>query len=154
MDELELQKVIAKMIFQSPDDAAIHALNKVTEPTYEMGGVVYQDPQGFYSHSDPTGNARTGKFTAEVRIPKAAKPIAIYHTHPGHGDDAELSERFSSDDVKVANQMKMLSYIRAMESGNIKKYEPGKTSTDTQGVGLRKTRDATGDLIYANVGKK
>lgn len=151
MDELELQKVLAKLIFQSADDAAIHALNKVTEPQYEMGGVIYQDNRGMYSFSDPAGDKRTGKFKVEASIPKSATPKAIYHTHPGYGDAAALAESFSDDDIKVANQLKMMSYIRAMDSGNIKKYEPGHTPVTSVGTGLRRTKESLGDTIYAKV---
>lgn len=153
-DGLDYQKVLAKLIFQNPDDAAVSALNKITEPHYEMGGVIFKDKQGFYSTSDPQGDERTGKFRAEARIPKSSTPVGIYHTHPGFGDEKDLAELFSSDDVNVANKMKMLSYIRAMESGNIKKFEPGKSSVNTQGIGLRKTKDSTGSLIYANTDEK
>lgn len=153
MDELELQKVIAKLLFRSPDEAAIDALNKITEPTYELGGVVYKDKDGFYSYSNPQGDERSGKFKAEVRIPRSATPTAIYHTHPGYGDAAEPAESFSPDDVKTADQLKMLSYIRAMESGNIKKYEPGKSKTESLGFGVHRGKQATGETVYAKVEK-
>lgn len=151
MDEekLELQKVLARMLFKTPDEAAVYALNKITEPSYELGGVVFKDKAGLYSPSEAAGNKRTGKFEAEVRIPKGSTPVAIFHTHPGYGDEAALAENFSGDDIKVADQMRMLSYIRAMNSGNIKKYEPGKTPIDTAGIGLRKTKQSRGDLIFA-----
>ncbi len=148
-DPLEYQKTLAKLIFNSPDDAAVRALNRVQDPTYEQGGVVYQDKNGFYSFSEPQGNQRTGKFEAEVKIPKSAKPVAIYHTHPGYGDAAEFAENFSPDDLKMAHQLKLLSYIRAMDSGNIKKFEPGKTKTDAVGFGVHKGKFSPGDLIYA-----
>jgi hypothetical protein len=148
-DELDYQKVLAKLIFQNPDDAAVSALNKISEPHYEMGGVVYKGKDGYFGYSEPQGDQRTGKFRAEARIPKSSTPVGIYHTHPGYGDEKDLAEMFSADDVDVASKMKMLSYIRALNSGNIKKFEPGVTPVNTQGIGLRKTKDATGSLIYA-----
>jgi len=143
-DELALQKVIAQRLFQSSDEAAKYALNSVTDPTYELGGVVFQDPQGLYTTSEPVGNKRTGKFEATVRIPKGSKAVGLFHTHPG---DPSLSETFSSDDVHVADTLKMLSYIRAMESGQIKKYEPGVSRIDTAGTGLKRTKISRGDTI-------
>jgi len=151
-DGLEYQKVLAKLIFGSPDEAAVSALNKISEPRYEMGGVVYRDKYGNYSYSDPQGDERTGKFKAEASIPKSATPVAIYHSHPGYGNEADLAENFSTDDVNVANKLKMLSYIRAMDSGNIRKFEPGVTSTQTAGSGLRRSKQSSGDLIYQKVG--
>lgn len=148
-DPLALQKVMAKLIFRSPDEAAISALNKIKEPTYEMGGVVYRDKDNYYSFSEPGGDERTGKFKVEASIPKSATPTAIYHSHPGYGDAADLAESFSPDDVKVADKMKMLSYIRAMASGNIKKYEPGKTKVDSVGSGLNRGKQSQGEMIYA-----
>lgn len=144
-EKLEYQRVLAKMLFQTPDEAAIHALNKITEPNFEMGGVVYKDKHGFYSASDPQGDQRQSKFKAEVRIPKSATPYGIYHTHPGV---ESTNEQFSPDDIKVANEMKMASYIRALENGKIKKYEPGKTSVKSSGTGLSKGKLSDGDLIY------
>lgn len=148
MDELEKQKVLAKLLFRTPDEAAIQALNRIEEPRNELGGVIYRDKQGYYSFSEPQGNERTGKFEAEVRIPKSATPAAIYHTHPGYGEEAPLAESFSDDDIKMAKQLKLLSYIRAMDSGNIKKYELGKTKTDDIGFGVHKGKSTLGDLIY------
>lgn len=152
-DELALQKVIARLLFRSPDDAAVDALNKIQEPRYELGGVVYKDKNGFYSYSDPEGDERTGKFKATVRIPKSATPMGVFHTHPGYGEDAKTAENFSSDDVKLADQLKMLSYIRAMDSGNIKKYEPGVSKTEFVGSGLRGGKQSAGQTIYAKVEK-
>jgi hypothetical protein len=152
-DKLELQKVLAQLLFLSPDDAAIDALNKIKEPTYEMGGVIFKNEDGQYTYSEPQSRESRDKFKATVAIPKGSTPAAIYHTHTGYGKDAEPAENFSPADVEVAKKMKMLSYIRAMESGNIKKYEPGKTHTQTVGMGIGSVKNSRGDLIYAKAEK-
>src|ERR1044072_7780484 len=136
MDELEEQRVLAQKMrefFSSPDEAAISALNKILEKNYELGGVITQSGDRFFA-SEPQGNKNTGKFEARVKIPKGEKPVAIYHTHPFEPGNSD-AERFSPGDVEIANRMKMLSYIRALESGKIKKYTPGKSRTYLRGRG-------------------
>lgn len=53
MDDLELQKVLARHIFSNPDAAAIHALNRISETGYELGGGIYKDAAGRYTATDP-----------------------------------------------------------------------------------------------------
>ncbi len=152
-DPLALQKVIARLIFRTPDEAAVSALNKINDEKYETGGVIYKNGQGYYSFSEPKGSEDVGHFMAEARIPKSATPAAIYHSHPGYGADEKMAENFSPDDIDVANKMKLLSYIRAMSSGNIKKFEPGKTKIESVGSGARRQNLASGDLIFSKVDK-
>lgn len=126
MDDLELQKVLAQRIFMTQDEAALDALSRIAEPKYELGGIIYQDKGGRFLYSAPQGDQKTGKFSATVSIPASAKVAGIYHTHPeGHGDP----ELFSPDDVRTADAMKLASYIKALSSGNVRKYMPGATST-------------------------
>ena len=129
-EELAAQRVLAKRLrefFSSPDEAAINALNKIAEKKYETGGILYSEGDKFYA-SEPQGQKKAGQFQAKVSIPAGAKLAGIYHTHPGRQDDSD-AELFSTDDVDVANRMKMQSYIRALDSGNIRRYDPGKSRT-------------------------
>jgi len=148
-DTIAEQKVLSKRIFLTPDEAAVDALRRITEAKYELGGVIYSDPSGRYMYSDPQGDQRTGSFRAEVRIPKNAKPVALYHTHPHMVEgEQKLSEMFSADDVKTANAMKLASYIRSMASGNIRKYHPGVTPTRPEGGSrFSRGRISEGELL-------
>lgn len=128
-----MQKVLAQRLrefYSSSEEAALAALSKIDPMLgYELGGLVWQEPDGRYYHSDPAGNEKTRKFEVRVRIPKGSKPTALYHGHPAEGDHDTEGELFSPDDVDVANNMKIQSYIKAMASGNIRRYEPGVSKT-------------------------
>jgi proteasome lid subunit RPN8/RPN11 len=149
-DELEEQKVLAKKMrefYSSADEAAVAALNKILENKYELGGVISQAGDRFYA-SDPMGDKKSATFTARVMIPKGEKPVGLYHSHPGaEGEQADL---FSADDVDVANRMKMLSYIKILNSGDVKKYEPGRTKTRPLSRSDRRTV-SDGDLLKQEV---
>lgn len=130
MDELELQKVLAKKLFRSADDAAVDALNSIKDPSREMGGVIYRSPDNYYRYTDPTGSKQRDHFEITVAFPKNAKGEAIYHSHPQFDKGDSMAEYFSGDDIKSAHDLKMLSYIKALQSGNIRKYEDGKSAVD------------------------
>ncbi len=123
-DELEYQKVLAKRLFRSPDSAASYALGTISDPKYELGGLVFKDPQGYYTYSDPYGSGKEGQFRIRVKVPEGSKPAAIYHTHPG--DHADF-DAFSPADVEAAKDLKLLSYIKILKTGDIRKFEPGKS---------------------------
>lgn len=123
--ELAEQKVRAKRVFRSPDDAAVDVLNRIAESMYESGGVVYRDKRGQYSYSAPMGNQQTGKFEATAQIPQSAQLSAIYHTHP----DGPQSELFSPEDVNLARDRRLQSYIKVMKSGDIRRFDPKSSST-------------------------
>lgn len=142
-EELEFQKVRARRIFQTLDDAAMDVLGRITEPTYEVGGGIWRDKQGFYSYSDPAGSRGTSEFAAEISFPKSATLAALYHTHPG---DSKLSDYFSPHDVQLANRMGLTSYIKVIENDLIRRYSPG-MPTQTQGTGLRRGKISMGDIV-------
>jgi hypothetical protein len=128
-EELELQKVLARRIFPNLDEAAVDALSRIKDTDYELGGVLFRDAKNFYSYSDPSGNAKTRQFEARVKIPPGQKLAGIYHTHPAQGMHDPEGERFSPNDVAIADAMKLVSYIKAIGSGNIRKYHPGVSKT-------------------------
>lgn len=144
-DPLELQRVMARRLYTSADDAAVDTLNKIDESHYEQGGVIFKHG-GIYSTSEPAGDKRTGQFTVNVKVPKGETPVGIYHTHPG---EARMSEKFSPEDVKAATQLKMMSYIRALESGQVRKFEPGVSGTQSVGTGLGRGSISPGQVIFA-----
>lgn len=107
----------------SKDQAAVTALNKGgnTKDIREIAGAIYQNAQGQYCYSIPVqGKEEHFQFRAQTSPDQTM--VGIYHTHPGRGDDAQI---FSPDDVATANQLKMQSYIKALQSGVIKRYDPG-----------------------------
>jgi len=150
-EELEAQRVLAKKLrefFSSSDEAAISALNKISDKQYETGGIIFSEGDKFFA-SEPQGQKKAGQFQARVTIPAAAKLAGIYHSHPGRQDDSD-AELFSTDDIDVANRMKMLSFIKALDSGNIRKYEPGKSRTRPHSRTDRRTV-SEGELLKQQV---
>lgn len=129
MDELELQRVLAQRLFANPDEAAIHALNSINEQGYELGGGIFRDSAGRHTYSEPQGNKKTRTFEARLRIPPGTKLVGMYHTHPADGVDESAGRQFSQNDVEIANQLKLLSYIKTLSDGNVRKYTPGVTPT-------------------------
>ena len=147
MDDLELQKVLAQRIFLNSDDAAIDALSRIAERGNEVGGVIYRDQGGRHMYSEPQGQKNSRAFSATVTMPKGSKVSGVYHTHPGVGPEASLAEYFPQHDMDVADQLKVASYIRAMQSGNIRKYMPGVSPTRYKGSGINRVKVSQGELL-------
>lgn len=152
-EELEEQRVLAAKLrefFSSPDEAAISALSKITEKKYELGGIISQAGDRYYT-SEPMGDKRTGSFTARVKLPQGERAVGLYHSHPSamHESIGD-SELFSPGDVETAQRMKMLSYIKALASDKIKKFEPGKTNVRLYGRGDRRTV-SDGELLKQKI---
>lgn len=151
MDDIEFQKVLARHIFGNPDEAAIHALSRISERDYELGGGIYGDSAGRYSYSDPQGNQKTRTF--EARVPWTTpdgKLVGMYHTHPTDGIGDTDNKYFSPHDVAVADQLRLMSYIKSLRSGDVRKYEPGVTKTISRrvpGRGMESERYSKGELM-------
>lgn len=108
------------------DQAAITALTNAGQVsnTRETGGAIFQNQQGQYCYSIPvSGNSPQAEhFQLRAQSTPEQKVVGVYHTHPGGGGDN--AAQFSPDDVNVANQLKMQSYIQALKSGVVKRYDP------------------------------
>lgn len=106
----------------SKDQAAVKALSNAGSPSdmTETGGALFQNAQGQYCYSIPV-SGKAEHYQLRAQSTPEQKLVGIYHTHPGRGSDAEV---FSPDDVNIANQLKMQSYIKALQSGAVKRYDP------------------------------
>lgn len=143
--ELGPLEVLAMRIFLSPDDAAIDTLNRITEKNYEMAGGVIRDRAGFYSTTKPQGNKNPGAFEIDLRFPKSSKLVGLYHTHPG---EQLKADKFSHGDVEIAQQLKVLSYIRALEANKIFKFEPGVSNVRSEGSGTKSQKYSVGQMLF------
>lgn len=112
----------------SKDQAAVEALNRTLAGIHEVGGAIFQNEKGEYCYSIPVGNERNRRFKLRAQSTPAQKLAGIYHTHPPEGAE-EQSQYFSHDDINMAEQLKMASYIKVLRDGAVKKFEPGTTRT-------------------------
>jgi proteasome lid subunit RPN8/RPN11 len=111
-------------------------------PKVEQSAALFQRPDGKFSYSAAVTNSDHDNFGMRVQLPKGTQLAAIVHSHPGHDD---LGQYFSSNDIDIANQLKVPSYIRFLRDDSIRKYVPGQTSTQNlRGYG---THVATGDAL-------
>lgn len=113
--------------FSTPDEAAIYALRQVPAITrlHERGGVVFAW-QGHYWFTSPAGG-NNGYSPGDLHflIPRGAKIVALYHTHPV----GPLSTMLSPEDVQLANDKNWVSYVGMFQSNAIVRYVPHVTPT-------------------------
>lgn len=129
--------------FDSLDQAA-HEVSRDfgKQPKIEQSAALFQRPDGKYSYSAAVTNTDHDNFGMRVQLPKGTSLAAIVHSHPGSDD---LGQYFSANDIDVANQLKVPSYIRFLRDDSIRKYVPGQTATQNlRGYG---THVATGDAL-------
>lgn len=92
----------------------------------ETAGVVFKDPAGqFLCSTTVPGSA--DHFEFRVGVPRGVSLGAILHSHPGKDAYGQV---FSPDDIKMANQLKLPSYVRFMDANDTRVYRPGVTATE------------------------
>jgi len=72
---------------------------------------------------------------------------AIYHTHPGSDVNGQY---FSPNDIAIAKQLAVPSYVQFLKDGSVRSYTAGKTQTQslsTDGSRFAMTRVAHGDPL-------
>lgn len=134
----------------SPDEAA-DAVSKSFggTPTGEQAAVIFQRPDGSHVYSTIAPQTDHDSFALRAQMPKGYKLSGIVHAHPGQDDQGQV---FSPNDLNVANQLKVPSYIRFLKDNSIRKYTPGKTATqdyrmDGQVKSLKTWQVAKGDPL-------
>jgi len=108
-------------------DASIRAVYGGLQPDeiHEHAGVILQDPNGKYYYTKPITSSKHDAFEVHAGLQKGWKLAGIYHTHPGKDKDGQV---FSPDDLNVAAQLKVPSFVRFAD-GSIRQYQAGKTPT-------------------------
>lgn len=110
------------------DSSAGKALSGITGPAQtEQAGVLFQRPDGKYGRSTTIASTQHDHFKLRAQVPQGHKIAGIFHTHLGSDRNAQF---FSPDDIEMANQLKVPSYIRFAD-GSVRKYVPGKTIIGT-----------------------
>jgi len=100
------------------------AINAST--TDECGGLIWKHNDVF-CYSDPVTIGNGYEFAARSgKRPDGAVFVALYHTHPSLDDTGKL---FSVNDVKVAKELNVNSYIYSFADKKTRCFIPGKDST-------------------------
>lgn len=131
--------------FQTSDLAAVAALNAIADAEKEHGGVLFKNADGLYGYSVPVpGSGHDFELRARFN-PKLYSLAGIYHTHPPD-DDSHL---FSPSDIDMAARLKLLSYIKVLSNGEIRRFDPATSdaSRDRRSVARRRLVTSEGDLV-------
>jgi hypothetical protein len=114
-------------------DAAAHALASSfggDSGGLETAGVIYQCPDGKFRYSTSIGG-RDDSFELAAQIPKGYTLAAIVHTHPGKDAQGQV---FSPNDLKVAQSLKLPSYVRFLNDNSLRRYVAGQTPTQSMNI--------------------
>lgn len=104
--------------------AAQAALTGIDHPNgNEQAGVILKGPDGKFYPTAPVSNGQD-QFSLRLELQHGWSIAGIYHNHPG---DNEGAQYFSPDDIRVANQFKVPSYILFAKDKAIRSYTPGQT---------------------------
>lgn len=132
-------------LFDSTDLAASALADKFggDKQALETAGVILHGPDGKYRYSTSVGG-RDDSFQLAAQIPKGHTLAAIVHTHPGADAAGQV---FSPNDLKMAQQLKLPSYVRFLNDGSTRMYQPGKTATQNMPSGRFSIKVAKGDPL-------
>ena len=107
--------------YKSAQEAAIAGLRSLKQQNAEWGGgVLYNPATGMYAYTQPTSQGDGYHFSARIQMPRGWQLSAIFHTHPS-GDNSLM---FSGDDVNMAQQLKVPSYILPADDNKIRLFDP------------------------------
>ena len=112
----------------------------------EYGGLVYRNPDGTYSYTEPKRGARideTGQQFVKIPddlAPKGSKPVGDYHTHGSNSDQTDTSFdcvlcNFSQQDMRGRDIKERLGYL-GTPYGEVKKYTPDPNKEKKGGIDL------------------
>jgi proteasome lid subunit RPN8/RPN11 len=113
------------------------------DPKTENAGVLYVDSSGKYRMSIPTVQHDEG-FKLRIPATPEEKLAGIFHTHPGTDQTAQW---FSPNDIDVAGQLKVPSYVYFENNHEMRKYVPGVTKTEMHNIDYKRQTVSRGDLI-------
>ena len=109
-------------------DAAAHVLANLFAKggNNETAGILYKTPSGKYVYST-TLQGDGDHFELRAGVPKGHSIAGIVHTHP---TDDPASQVFSQNDIDVASQLKVPSYVRFLHDNSTRKFVPGVTKAE------------------------
>lgn len=106
-------------------DQAAHEISKnfAQQPQIEQSAALFKTPAGYQTSAVVT-NSDHDNFGMRVQLPQGVTLAGIIHGHPGND---ELAGYFSPNDINVANQLKVPSYIRFLSDNSLRRFTPGQT---------------------------
>lgn len=114
------------------DDAAATALWRLMNHRVEHMGALYQTPDG-YGSTPTVSTKESARVGGTLQVPGPVR--ALFHNHPpvkSRGDLRGASEgeadRFSKDDMVMANRLGVPSYISAGNS--LRRFDPSTGRTE------------------------
>ncbi len=156
-EETPSNKFVWSQPFDTEEDAAVAGLKASVHKggdKHELGNIVFKYTDGKYYYTEPQVNQTAdGKDKAKdnaldnlrIRFPSKGKIAAFLHTHPDEehvSGPANTSDQFSDGDIKFAKKFTsdhknlllnnaITLYILALKTGEVKRYVPGKTKTQS-----------------------
>lgn len=117
--------------FDTADQAA-DALSKkmngdVRTTAGEKAGVLFLGADGKFRYST-TIDGRDDNFALAAQVPADHRMAGIVHTHPGKETTSQV---FSPNDLNIAHQLKLPSYVHFLNDGSTRKYVPGQSKKHT-----------------------
>lgn len=92
----------------------------IVSTSLEVGGII-MDCGGEIKASSPFLSGSERKISYTISFPKSCTLIGLYHTHPG---DVVRASRISAQDVSVALQLNVPTYVRVVKSGKTCVFDP------------------------------
>lgn len=92
----------------------------------EQSAALFKRADGKYAYSAPVTNEDHDNFGMRVQLPKGVMLAGVVHSHLGTD---ELGQYFSPNDISIAHQLNVPSYICFARDNSVRRYTPGQTST-------------------------
>ncbi len=129
------------------DKIAMDALARLPREQRERGMAIYkrQGPDGLTRYCNSIAIAGDGDGFSFATDPSAGKLAALAHSHPDNKDHPH-GHLFSQNDVAVAKQLNLPSYIADVASGDVRRFDPATSKTDRTG-GLRGGATSPGTVV-------
>ncbi len=125
------------------EDTARSALAAcATQSGNEAAGVIIATADGEYRFTVPAAGNRDS-FRLSFTLKHGEHLAALFHTHPGRDSGAEY---FSDNDIQVARQLGVPSFILVTDSGTVREFIPGVTSV-THGARMRDGQISAGLVL-------
>lgn len=90
----------------------------------EYAGGVYQDHGQFYYSVPFSDGSQYEVRSFKIAIPRSARLVALYHTHPRSYLPGDNSEEISDADIHTATNMAVPSYVGILKTHRIVVYIP------------------------------
>jgi hypothetical protein len=111
--------------------AAITDMRSMPDQTKEYATALIQtDERIIYA---PIVAGDNDSFKLSVSLHKGDKIVALLHTHPGTNSSTRM---FSPQDISMAQQLKVPSYIYLITDGTTMRYAPGSSNAYGHKVSL------------------